>query len=190
MNTQLSDTSDVQQIESGSVSPDSFIGDLVLVKSLPKSHLLYAASTGSEAPGRTENNIQYPQSTDHQSPGIPPGIRPRVQPVRLDSIISHRKWEGVVLRVMEDSFLARLVDLTQKGPDEEAEIALEELSQEDRKLVEPGAIFYWSIGYLDRLSGQRTRVSLIRFRRLPKPSEEDIAAIGKQARQLQELIGW
>jgi hypothetical protein len=48
-------------------------------------------------------------------------------------------WEGIVLEVKEDSFLARLIDLTEEGPDEEAEFPLEEVPGGDKHLIKPGA---------------------------------------------------
>ena len=61
--------------------------------------------------------------------------------------ISLQKWEGIVMDVMDDAFLARLIDLTQKGTDEEAEFSFDEISEEDKPLIRSGAIFYWNIGY-------------------------------------------
>src|SRR5262249_25118886 len=80
-------------------------------------------------------------------------VSPSVVLFRRKPVIQHRfvllqKWEGTVLQVLpEDSLFARLVDLSGSGPDEEAEFSLEEVSDIDRPLVVPGAIFYWSIGY-------------------------------------------
>jgi hypothetical protein len=104
--------------------------------------------------------------------------------------VSLQKWEGVVLEVLDDSFLARLVDLTNGGSDEEAEFALEEVTPEDRVLVEPGAVFYWNIGYNDSISGQRTRVSEIRFRRLPAWQPEELKEAKRIVSILKDLIGW
>ncbi len=78
-----------------------------------------------------------------------------------------QKWRGVVLEVSDESFLARLVDMESPAPDEEAEILKREISDEDLQLIEPGAVFYWNIGYQVDPSGQRKRASVIRFRRLP-----------------------
>jgi hypothetical protein len=109
---------------------------------------------------------------------------------RQSAFISLQKWEGVVLEVLSDSFLARLVDLTRTGPDEEAEFPLDEVSEEDRPLIRPGAIFYWNIGYHNSYSGQRTRTSIIRFRRLPAWTREEIEAAKREAERLGESIGW
>jgi hypothetical protein len=109
---------------------------------------------------------------------------------RQSAFVSLQKWEGVVLEVLSDSFLTRLVDLTRTGPDEEAEFPLDEVSEEDRPLIRPGAIFYWNIGYHNSYSGQRTRTSIIRFRRLPAWTREEIEAAKREAERLGKSIGW
>ncbi len=86
--------------------------------------------------------------------------------------------------------MARLQDLTEKGPEEEAEFPIEEVSDEDRKFIKSGAIFYWNIGYLDSRTGQRRRVSIIRFRRLPAWRKEEISASQIEALKIRETIGW
>jgi hypothetical protein len=89
-----------------------------------------------------------------------------------------------------DSFIAVLEDLTSEGENEEAEIPIEEVPASDRGLLEPGAMFYWCIGYLDRVGGQRMRASEIRFRRLPAWSERELSRARKEAEELTELFGW
>ena|SRR2546430_6947733 len=85
-----------------------------------------------------------------------------------------QKFEAVVVEVLEDSFIARFEDSSRGGIEEEAEIAFEEVSESDFPLLRPGAVFYWSIGYERKSFGQITRVSLIRFRRLPPLTEEEL----------------
>jgi|RhiMetdeSRZDD1v2_1073273.scaffolds.fasta_scaffold21955_4 hypothetical protein len=109
---------------------------------------------------------------------------------RQSAFLSLQKWEGVVLEVLSDSFLTRLVDLTRTGSDEEAALPLDEVSEEDRPLIRPGAIFYWNIGYHTSYSGQRTRTSIIRFRRLPTWTREEIEAARREAERLGKSIGW
>jgi hypothetical protein len=86
---------------------------------------------------------------------------------RDDKFIMLQRWEGTVTKVSKDSFVVRLSDLSQENLEEEAEIPIEEIPEADLGLVEPGAVFYWCIGYIDRVGGQRIRASMIRFRRLP-----------------------
>ena len=85
----------------------------------------------------------------------------------------HQTWRGQVLAIGEDSFIARLEDLHGKISDEEAEILLEEVVTDDRDLVIRGAVFYWSVGYLVKIRGQRWRASQVRFRRLPRMTGQD-----------------
>jgi len=118
-------------------------------------------------------------------PIVPPQHDPPTHNFRL-----LQKWEGFVLQVRKDAFVARLIDQNHDGPDEEAEIPLEEISEEDQALVQPGAIFYWSIGYLDSRGGQRIRASVIRFRRLPAWTTEELQAARSKAASMRELLGW
>lgn len=97
-----------------------------------------------------------------------------------------QKWEGYVNEVREDSFVAVLSPITGEGPDQEAEILIDDVSLDDRPLIEPGAIFYWSIGYRDE--PQRTRTSLIRFRRLPAWNQRDLEAARREASLLKSRL--
>jgi hypothetical protein len=83
--------------------------------------------------------------------------------------------------VTSDSFVARLVDKTKPGPEEEAEIPLAEVMPGDHELVKPGAVFYWVIGYERKAHGQLWRSSVIRFQRLPSWSPADVAHAKKAA---------
>jgi|CXWL01.1.fsa_nt_gi hypothetical protein len=100
-----------------------------------------------------------------------------------------QKWECTVLEVKEDGFTARLIDQTGNTSDEEAEFSLDEIDEEDRDLVEAGAVFYWSIGYKDRSSG-RERISTIRFRRLPVWTPKELRIAAQEAARVREKIGW
>lgn len=95
--------------------------------------------------------------------------------------IGHRfhpsqEWEGHVLTAGTTSFTARLRDLTADSTyeEEEAEFPIEEISQQDRPRVQPGAVFTWSIGHEDTVSGVRKRVSVIEFRKPSTISEKDL----------------
>jgi hypothetical protein len=92
-----------------------------------------------------------------------------------ENFITLARWEGRVLEVTESSLIAALIDeLDHESPEEEARIPIDEISPADLELVKPGALFYWSIGYRLSGSGQRFRESVIRFRRLPRWSIEEI----------------
>lgn len=158
------------------------------MKTIPKGQILpYLTKSKSNIQNLYDKLTQ--ETVDLRKPVIVP-IIPRIKPTHQDSFISLQKWEGIVLEVKKGYFLARLIDLTHEGPDEEAELPMEEVTEQDKALVKPGAIFYWNIGYLDMRSGQRIRASVIRFRRLPKWSREEIEAAKREAAHLQETLGW
>jgi hypothetical protein len=86
---------------------------------------------------------------------------------RLARFLIEQEFEGMVLSVDANGecFVARVADLTRQGSEEEAEIAFDEISPDDRSLIVPGALFTWSIGRTTEVNGQVRRVSDIRFRR-------------------------
>lgn len=156
---------------------------------------------------------QTPLRDSNSSPDVGPTIAPgRLAPFRHENakreaiapVIFYRKgslirdryivlnkWEGKVTEVREDSFIALLLDQDSiHTTDEEAEFPIDEVPIPDRPLIEPGAIFYWSIGYIDKISGQRMRVSDIRFRRLPVWSSEEIERAKKNAQRVRDLLNW
>jgi hypothetical protein len=104
--------------------------------------------------------------------------------------VSLQKWEGIVDTVLPQSFTARLMDKTNAGPDMEAEFDVEEIDYPDRSLIKPGAVFYWTLGYSDSPTGQRTRLSILRFRRLPVWRESDLKRYSQQAKEIREAIAW
>jgi len=101
-----------------------------------------------------------------------------------------QKWVGYVTSIEEETFHARLLDQTTHGREEEANIYLQEIPEEDLLLLKPGAVFYWSIGYLDDRNGQRHNEGLIRFRRLPTFSRKDIERANHEAEKIRQAFGW
>jgi hypothetical protein len=121
---------------------------------------------------------------------VVPVLSDRQLPV-AEGLIPLQSWEGVVLEVDEDSFSARLADISGEHQDEEVELSKEELSEFDLDLLERGAIFYWTIGYRQRLpNGARERVSRIRFRRLPAWSKAELTTAHERAETLSRELGW
>ena len=84
-----------------------------------------------------------------------------------------QKWEGKVISLSGDTFKATLSALVGDKVDQEAEIYVEDVTPDERPYIEPGAVFYWSIGYLERPSGRR-RESVLRFRRLPTWTSDEV----------------
>ena len=58
--------------------------------------------------------------------------------------------------------------------EEEADIPLDEISDEDSAKMRPGSIFRWVIGYERSVAGTKRRVSQIVFRDLPAITKTDL----------------
>lgn len=103
-----------------------------------------------------------------------------------------QEWEGYVVFVEQERFQARLLDLTEgaKSEQEQAVFHVDDVSDDDRPLLKPGAIFRWSLGYERSVSGSRRKVSSIVFRRLPIWTEKEIAESRRQAEDLLRSINW
>lgn len=98
-------------------------------------------------------------------------------------------WEGQVEEVNAENFIATIQDKTSlENPKEGLELSLQEISDEDKEFVCPGAIFYWSIGYEDSPGRPRQRVSRIRFRRLPSWSLTEIKTAEEKAKIYMRLF--
>ncbi|SPD76314.1 conserved hypothetical protein [uncultured Desulfobacterium sp.] len=122
------------------------------------------------------------------------------QVINIDSLIPHQpeippgrttftplqEWEGYVAEIGDETFTARLIDLTADAEqeEEEADFPISELSDTDKQLLRPGAIFRWAIGYRRTRSGSKERVSFIVFRRLPAWTDHEL----KENRRKAELL--
>lgn len=113
----------------------------------------------------------------------------RIKSKNLNRFISLSKWEGNVEYIFGENVTALVHDLNNPGVSEYVEFSIDEINQEDRSLLEIGAIFYWNVGY-EEISGTRKKVSYIRFRRLPKLARNELARIKKEAQDLRKQINW
>lgn len=103
-----------------------------------------------------------------------------------------QEWEGYVVSVGAQGFLARLLDRTAEllVETEEAEFSFEDVSEDDLSLIEPGAVFRWSVGYEKRVTGVRHKISSIVFRRLPIWTAKELSLARARARDAMESIEW
>jgi hypothetical protein len=100
----------------------------------------------------------------------------------------HQYWECVVEEIGPTKFLAVLRSLKNPNDSEkEAEIPIALVEEDDRELLLPGAVFYWSLGY-QTVSGTSKRFSAIKFRRLPAWTKRDLARIESGAAKLKALF--
>ncbi|MCJ2102701.1 hypothetical protein [Methylobacterium sp. E-046] len=116
---------------------------------------------------------------------------PNAQAIRV-SLQPLQEWEGYVVELAGDNFTAKLVDRTagQSSEEEIAEFPIADLSENDRKLLRPGAVFRWVIGYQRSIGGQRRRVSQLVFRRMPSWSRRDLSRAKARAKDLIDNINW
>lgn len=124
-----------------------------------------------------ENDAHPPAKKSENSPVRITIKRPVAFPSKTSRLArtfsALQKWEGYVIERQDDRFLARITDLSDQHEDEEIEVLFTEISEDDRPLVRPGAVFYWHIGY-ETEKGTVKRSSIFRFRRLPRWTKNDI----------------
>ena len=96
----------------------------------------------------------------------------------LDGMHVLQEWEGYVLNIEGDVFVAQLVDVTagKAYADEEAIIPLDQVSEHDAANMEIGSIFRWVIGYEGSPRQTRKSMSQIVFLDLGKMTEDDLRA--------------
>ncbi len=172
----------------GSPGLASIEGAPVIVQDRVLVNVACWTSSGDPVPDATEPRWATARATLRSADACVVVLRPlHVPEERFDL---REQWEGAIQEIQGDEVVVVLRDLTDPSrPEEEAVIGSDEISDDDRPLVSPGAIFYWSIGYRTSRSGQVERVSAIRFRRLPAWSRRDVARIEKRTAQCMEAFG-
>jgi hypothetical protein len=101
-----------------------------------------------------------------------------------------QEWEGYVVAVYKSHILANLVDLTNddERPGEQAEIPLEEFSEDDVPKLSVGRVFRWAIGYQRLPSGTKMRVSQFVVRELPQWTRRELMEAEKEAAELAQFF--
>src|SRR5271165_2263995 len=125
-----------------------------------------------------------------ESETLPPPVEPRTHlPALSQAFKVLQQWEGTVLSRNGDQFEALVRDAIEKQrPEERATIKIDEVTEDDRLLIMPGAIFFWTIGYLIRKSGRSTS-SVIRFRRLPQWSSFELERANQKSHEFEYILG-
>jgi len=133
---------------------------------------------------RPESDVVWNEEADQANVWVLP--RPPRRAVRFQVL---QQWEGTVVEADSEGFVAHLRDTRDpEAPLEKATITLDELAEHDIPLVEPGAIFDWTIGYLTQPHGQKTTESTIVFRRMPRWSARDLDRVKRDAAEFDELF--
>ena len=100
-----------------------------------------------------------------------------------------QKWSGVVIAVDDEELTVRLEDLTNcDNPNEIVVLSRDEIDNNDQNLIQPGALFYWYIGYRQGIKYSKERISIIRFRRLPHWTKREIEEADKLAEDYAEFF--
>lgn len=116
--------------------------------------------------------------------------KPTESPDRRVQLDVLQDWEGVVETVEETTFSARLRDIT-AGAEfawETAELPIDDVTEDDRELVRPGAVFYMTIGRMTHPSGRRDRVARLVFRRLPAWTASTLQQAQQRANALSDFF--
>ena len=117
---------------------------------------------------------------------------PQTPPPPTISLQALQEWEGYVTTIGKETFTGRLVDVTagRKIEEEVADFPIGDLSDDERELLGPGAVFRWVIGYQRSKGGTKRRVSQITFRRLPAWTRKDFEQAKATAAELSREISW
>ncbi|MBW1789043.1 MAG: hypothetical protein JRK53_20915 [Deltaproteobacteria bacterium] len=127
-------------------------------------------------------------ASDKKTPDVPIKLVPFLDPLK-GSFKMLQQWEGRVVETGGSEFTAIIADKT--NPDVENQfvtVNTEDITPNEVSLMEPGAVFYWSIGFFDYPGRGRSRESRIRFRRLMGPSKADIARAEKIGKKFAEFF--
>ena len=138
-----------------------------LVESALMLRRAYLVEKTTDVPNTNDSaSVVQPNAPSSRVPAFP---IPRRPPRSAATFYPMQEWEGYVIAIDEDSFTARLVDITagETRATETATIPLTEISKTDADRMEIGTYFRWVIGYRRDATGTKRRVSVIVFRDLP-----------------------
>jgi hypothetical protein len=144
-----------------------------------------APATDDESVPINGNTADSTQGSPIEEVTFPRNIPPHLAKMPDHSFQLLQLWEGSVLSADKDGFQAILQDKTDpKHSDEKVVLSWDIIDPSDRRLVQPGAVFYWSIGYSESRTKQRVTESKIRFRRLPRLTNREIKQAEERAAEL------
>jgi hypothetical protein len=121
-------------------------------------------------------------------------ISPRIQADTFrrarPAFVPIQEWEGYVVAVHSSHVLANLIDMTSgaERPGEQAEIPLEEFSEDDVQKLSEGTVFRWAIGYQRLPSGTKMRVSQFVVRDLPQWTRRELIEAKIEAAELAKFF--
>jgi hypothetical protein len=157
--------------------------------SVPEANLPFSNGINEGLSETAADSQKLPQKPDYLDYLVPPPI------VKIDRIGSvsilrpRQQWEGTVVECQGGSFVARVNDRTNpSNSDELVTFEIEEVSPEDRQLVQPGATFYWTIGVEQSPARSIRNVEIVNFRRLPHWSASSVREAEQEARSIAQVL--
>ena len=121
-----------------------------------------------------------------------PTLPTSTEAAEVPDLVKLQEWEGYVTQIGDEEFQARVIDLT-AGDDiakEEASFLIEDLTEDDRKLLVIGGVFRWILGYQRFGKGPKQRVSQIVFRRIPAWTRRDEQRAERFADRMEQALEW
>ena len=189
--------SETLQKPSSSTLESQFVAPRSSVSALPRTVLGSVADHTGDRTARTDfTDPRAPVPTTSASSEFQIGRsvkRPITAPsvnVVSSSFVLLQDWEGVVEEVSQSTFNARLRDRTvgDEYAAESIELAIDDVSDDDRELLMPGAVFYLGIGRLTRPSGRQDRVTRIVFRRIPRWTRSTLKSAAVRAERRSRFL--
>ena len=146
----------------GNLPPSSSITDAIEIRSISPEIMKFREELTIDNIKTTSQTTLRSSvtsaSSEPRSPRLLPVIPPLLPPSR-PTFVALQEWEGVVLSINAEEFVAPVVDLTDRSkPDDEITFATGDVSEDDRSLMGEGALFRWTIG-LQRLPGGNHRAA-------------------------------
>jgi len=100
-----------------------------------------------------------------------------------------QNWIGVVDKIVNTNFHAKLFEKNKSSTYEIAEFDFNEVSKSDLSLIKIGAVFYYSIGFASN-NGQIKKESFLRFQRSVPFDNDDVDSIENKVQKFDGNILW
>jgi len=149
-----------------------------------------AGATGTASPSRGPATTESVEA--RPSPWLAP-IAPAPEPATGETaptdaarFVVLQRWEGIVQEVDGDGFWANLDDLADVRPSELVKLPLARVDHDDRWLLVPGGVFYWTIGH--RLGSPDVLSDHLRFRRVPQWQPGDLERAMRDGAELRRRL--
>jgi hypothetical protein len=158
--------------------------------SLFEKEVLSGWSERQRARERNETNITFGDTAEPAKTPENFGIvsySPQIRTIPREVVL--QEWEGRVEEIQGRLLIARLVDITAKETEEteQVELPLDDITEADQDLIQPGTIFRWILGYR-YLYGRKEKFARIVVRRLPIWTDREMGEADKEAYELHNTI--